>query len=180
MSRQQQSYRPNDVDNATRLNVEATFGANEAKNHGANMNEHRFSGDVIVDSLDLVDAHLLTALTHHALEQKGVLSPSKLSRAKELLVEKSTRCVHLADIARECGLSRQYFTKSFKATVGVTPHRWLQQYRIKKAQDLLQNTSHRIADIAIECGFADQAHFTRVFVTLTGGTPAAWRREYRS
>jgi AraC-like DNA-binding protein len=128
----------------------------------------------------LIDAHLLSAPTRHALEQKGALSPSKLSRAKKLLVEKSSRGIPLADIARECGLSRQYFTKSFKATVGVTPHRWLQQYRIKKAQDLLQNTSHRIADIAIECGFADQSHFTRVFVILTGGAPAAWRRKYRS
>jgi transcriptional regulator GlxA family with amidase domain len=157
-----------------------TFGADEAKNNGANMNERRFSGDAIADSLDLIDAPLLTAPTQHALEQKGGLSPSKLSRAKELLVETSSRDGRLAEIARKCGLSRQYFTKSFKAAVGVTPHRWLQQYRIKKAQDLLQNTSHRIADIAIECGFADQPHFTRVFVALTGATPAAWRREYRS
>jgi AraC family transcriptional regulator len=144
------------------------------------MNGRRFFGDAVAYGLDLIDAPLLTAPTQHALEPKGGLSPSKLSRAKELLVEKSNRDILLADIARECGLSRQYFTKSFKATLGVTPHRWLQQYRIKKAKDLLQNTSHPIADIAIECGFADQSHFTRVFVTLTGGTPAAWRREYRS
>jgi transcriptional regulator GlxA family with amidase domain len=176
----QQSYRPHHVDNATWLTVEATFGADEAKTHGANMNERRFSGDAIADSLDLIDAPLLTAPTQRALEQKGGLSPSKLSRAKKLLVEKSSQDIPLADIARECGLSRQYFTKSFKATLGVTPHRWLQQYRIKKAKDLLQTTSYPIADIAIECGFADQSHFTRVFVSLTGGTPAAWRREYRS
>jgi AraC family transcriptional regulator len=144
------------------------------------MNERRFSVDAITDNLDLIDAPLLASPTQHAPEQKGGLSPSKLSRAKELLMETSSRDVRLADIAKECGLSRQYFTKSFKATVGVTPHRWLQRYRIKKAQDLLQNTSHRIADIAIDCGFADQAHFTRVFVTLMGATPAAWRREYRS
>jgi len=144
------------------------------------MNERRFSGDVIADSLDVIDAPLLTAPTQHPIEQKGGLSPSKLSRAKKLLVEKSSRDIPLADIARECGLSRQYFTKSFKATLGVTPHRWLQRYRIKKAKNLLQSTSYAIAEIAIECGFADQSHFTRVFVALTGGTPAAWRREYRS
>jgi len=161
-------------------NCEATFGADETKNHGANMNGRRFFGDVAAYSLELINAPLLTAPPQYALEQKGGLSRSTLSRAKQLLMEKSSRNVHLADIAKECGLSRQYFTKSFKATVGVTPHRWLQQYRIKKAQDLLQNKSHRIADIAIECGFADQAHFTHVFVALTGCTPAAWRREYRS
>ena len=176
----QQSRRPSHVDNATWLTVEATFGTDEAKHHGANMNERRFSVDAIADSLDLIDGPLLKAPTQHALEQKGGLSPSKLGRAKELLVEKSSRGIHLADIARECGLSRQYFTKSFKATLGVTPHRWLQQYRIKKAQNLLQSTSHRIADIAIECGFADQAHFTHVFVTFTGATPASWRRQRRS
>jgi AraC family transcriptional regulator len=144
------------------------------------MNRRRFSGDAVANSLELFDVPLLTAPTQHTLEQKGGLSRSQLSRAKQLLAEKSSRAIHLANIAKECGLSRQYFTKSFKATVGVTPHRWLQHYRIKKAQDLLRNTPHRIADIAIECGFTDQAHFTRVFVTLTGTTPAAWRRHYRS
>jgi AraC family transcriptional regulator len=176
----QQSYRPKHVDDAAWLTVEATFRADETKNHGANMNGRRFFVDVAAYSLELINAPLLAAPPQYALEQKGGLSRSKLSRAKQLLMEKSSQKLHLADIASECGLSRQYFTKSFKATVGVTPHRWLQQYRIKKAKDLLQNTSHRIADIAIECGFADQSHFTRVFVTLTGATPAAWRREYRS
>ena len=73
----------------------------------------------------------------------------------------------------ECGLSRKYFTNLFKATIGVTPHRWLQQYRIQKAKDLLRTSSHPIADIAIECGFADQSHLMRVFAALTGGSPAA-------
>src|ERR1700691_3097137 len=121
------------------------------------MNGRRFFGDVAAYSLELINAPLLAAPPQYALEQKEGLSRSKLSRAKQLLMEKSSRNIHLADIAKECGLSRQYFTKSFKATVGVTPHRWLQLYRIKRAQDLLQNTSHRILDIPKGGGVADHA-----------------------
>jgi AraC-like DNA-binding protein len=163
------SPRPNRVDDV-----------NTAICWGANMSDRRFEGDAIEHSLGLTDAPLLTARAERAIEQKGRLTPSQLVRATELLVEKCFRDILLGDIAREVGLSRQYFTKSFKATLGVTPHRWLQLYRLQKAKDLLQHSSHPIADIAIECGFADQSHLTRVFVMLTGSTPAAWRREYRS
>jgi AraC family transcriptional regulator len=99
-----------------------------------------------------------------------------LRRAKEILAANSSGRILLADVARECGLSRQYFTKAFKATTGFAPHRWLQQHRIDHAKQLLRETSLPIADIAIRCGFADQSHLTRVFTALAGHSPAAWRR----
>jgi AraC family transcriptional regulator len=99
-----------------------------------------------------------------------------LRRAKEILVTNGSGHVLLADVARECGLSRQYFTKAFKATTGLAPHRWLQQHRIDLGKQLLRETSLPIADIAIRCGFADQSHLTRVFTRLAGLSPAAWRR----
>jgi AraC family transcriptional regulator len=108
--------------------------------------------------------------------RKGGLTTAQLRRAKEILVANSSGHILLADVARECGLSRQYFTKAFKATTGLAPHRWLQQHRIDHAKQRLSETSLPIADIAILCGFADQSHLTRVFTTLVGLSPAAWRR----
>ena len=108
--------------------------------------------------------------------RKGGLTTAQLRRAKEILAANSSGHILLADVARECGLSRQYFTKAFKATTGLAPHRWLQQHRIEHAKQLLSEASLPIADIAIRCGFADQSHFTRVFTALVGLSPAAWRR----
>ena len=108
---------------------------------------------------------------------KGGLTMAQLRRAKELLAANSGGQILLADIARECGLSRQYFTKAFKASTGLAPHRWLQQHRIDHAKQLLNETSLPIVDIAIRCGFADQSHLTRVFTGLVGLSPAAWRRQ---
>jgi AraC family transcriptional regulator len=108
--------------------------------------------------------------------RKGGLTAAQTSRAKEMLVDNITGNVLLADIAKECGLSRQYFTQAFKATTGLAPHRWLQQHRVRLAAELLLSSKCAIADIAIECGFADQSHFTRVFLSLMGESPGIWRR----
>ncbi len=108
--------------------------------------------------------------------RKGGLSSAQLHRAEEILVANSSGHILLADVARECGLSRQYFTKAFKTSTGFAPHRWLQQHRIGHAKQLLRETSLPIADIAIRCGFADQSHLTRVFTALAGVSPAAWRQ----
>jgi AraC family transcriptional regulator len=82
----------------------------------------------------------------------------------------------LVDVARACGLSRGHFTKAFRVATGLTPHQWLQRYRVDKAKTLLLNPSSSIAEIAGACGFADQSHLTRVFSRLVGSTPALWRR----
>jgi AraC family transcriptional regulator len=73
--------------------------------------------------------------------------------------------------------ARQYFTKAFKAATGVTPSHWLQQYRVEMAMQLLGTTALPIAEIAIECGFADQSHFTRVFSRFAGSSPRTWRKQ---
>jgi len=98
------------------------------------------------------------------------------NRAKEFLGAHCADDLSLLDAARACGLSRGHFTKSFRVATGLTPHQWLQRYRIDKAKHLLLNPALSIAEIAVSCGFADQSHLTRVFSRLVGDTPAAWRR----
>lgn len=133
--------------------------------------------------LAAVRAHLSAKYSHVASPAKAgkarALSDGQLRLAKTLLAANAGRELRLTDVAKACGLSRQYFTMAFKASTGVTPHRWLQQYRIEAAKRLLCEGALPIADIAISCGFADQSHFTRVFAASVGASPAAWRREQR-
>lgn len=80
------------------------------------------------------------------------------------------------DLAAACNLSRGYFTRAFKATFGVSPHRWRIGKRIEQACYKLANSFEAIADIAVACGFSDQAHFTRAFKSTVGMTPNVYRR----
>jgi AraC-like DNA-binding protein len=107
----------------------------------------------------------------------GGLTAAQLHAAKQLLTAKIDENIPIADVALACGLSRQYFTKAFKAATGVTPRHWLQQYRVEMAMQLLGSTTLPIAEIAIECGFADQSHFTRVFSRFAGSSPRTWRKQ---
>ncbi|HCW20166.1 AraC family transcriptional regulator [Achromobacter sp.] len=142
------------------------------------------------ESSGLFVDHLSLAIGTHVLERYGagatsgwadagggrVLSRSLEARAKDMLLATVRDDNSIADIAEACGLSRSYFIKAFRQTVGTTPHRWLLEQRVQKAQDLLRAPGRSITDVAQLCGFADQAHMTRVFTSLVGVSPGAWRR----
>lgn len=80
-----------------------------------------------------------------------------------------------AELAGLVGLGGGHFLRAFKASFGLPPHAYVTQARIRAAQRLLQ-TDMRLAEIALSCGFFDQAHFCRKFRDQIGESPSAWRR----
>jgi len=68
------------------------------------------------------------------------------------------------------------FVRAFREATGLPPHRWLRAFRVERAKELMLSGSLSLAQIAYECGFSDQSHFTRVFSQSVRMTPAAWRR----
>ncbi|MDN7559887.1 helix-turn-helix domain-containing protein [Burkholderia orbicola] len=110
------------------------------------------------------------------LEHKGMLSPAKVARAQELLMEKADLGVSIEEVANECDLSRGYFIRAFSRTTGRTPHQWLLEQRVMRARELIETSDMTLADIAIACGFADQSHLNRLFARIVGHPPGAWRR----
>ncbi len=135
-----------------------------------------------LDHLELiVAAHVIqrygsARLLHANASRK--LAPWRVERATELLRENLDGKVGLADVARACDLSVSHFARSFKATFGVSCHRWLTEQRIERAKALLLNADASLVDIASQAGFADQPALTRAFRRLVGVTPARWRREH--
>jgi len=137
--------------------------------------------NLLIDSLrQAIDAHqshrLGTTDVAFSPLRRG-LTVCQERRAKKLLIEKAGDDNSIEEIATACKLSRSYFIRAFKSATGETPHRWLIQQRVQKAKDLLLGYLP-IAEIALECGFSDQSHLTRVFSALIGMPPGAWRREY--
>lgn len=105
------------------------------------------------------------------------LAPWQLRLASELMRAQISGSIAIPDIAQECGISLSYFVRGFRNMVGVSPYEWFLGQRVLRAKQLLMASDAPIAEIALECGFADQSHFTNAFVRRVGKTPRKWRRE---
>lgn len=85
------------------------------------------------------------------------------------------RTIVLEDLARDVGMSPSHFSRVFKEVMNKSPMQFVISYRIEQAVKMMQDASRPLGDIAMACGFADQAHFTRSFKTLMRQTPSAYR-----
>jgi len=107
---------------------------------------------------------------------RGGLARWQIQRATEVMTAELDGNVSLSRVARECQLSVSHFVRAFKQSLGQTPYRWLMERRIEAAKELLLNSRLPQADIALRCGFADQACFIRSFRCKVNATPGEWRR----
>jgi transcriptional regulator GlxA family with amidase domain len=81
-------------------------------------------------------------------------------------------------LAATAGLSTFHFSRLFHRMVGTSPHRYLLDRRLRYARELLTVGQGRtIAEVAAECGFADQAHLTRHFRRAYGVSPGQFQKE---
>ena len=115
-------------------------------------------------------------LTEDAGRRAGGLTVWQERIAKEALAADLGEETSIANVAEACGLPIGRFVRAFRLTTGMPPHRWLRAFRVERAKDLLLNSTMALAQIAYDCGFADQSHFTRVFTVAVGTSPGAWRR----
>lgn len=106
----------------------------------------------------------------------GGLSPSRMLRVVELVRDKLAAPITLEDMADAAGLSVDRFRHAFKVSAGVSPYRYLMSERVKRANDLLADTDKPLIDVALECGFGSQSHFTSTFRSIVGLSPGAFRR----
>lgn len=79
-------------------------------------------------------------------------------------------------LSREVGMSRSHFARVFKETLGETPMQYVLAYRIEQSAAMMKDKTRPLGEIALACGFADQAHFSRSFRQITGQTPRAFRQ----
>lgn len=80
----------------------------------------------------------------------------------------------LGDLARTAGVTRFQVIRDFKRVAGMTPGQYLRDCRIRNASALMR-TGKPLAEIAFETGFADQSHLTRLFKSMRGLSPGAFR-----
>lgn len=115
------------------------------------------------------------ALGDAAPERATALAPYRLRRALEYIEASLEHDLSLADIARAAGLSEFHFARGFKAATGTTPHRYLNDRRLQRAQDLLRTTAMPIAQVAVAAGFGSQSRLTTALREARGMTPKRYR-----
>lgn len=98
----------------------------------------------------------------------------RLERAAEYISDNCTRSLKLEEICGAASISASYLIRAFKKHYGMTPHAYLLNRRLQVARGLLKNGGV-IADVALEVGFSDQAHFQRVFKQFLAATPGQYR-----
>ena len=82
------------------------------------------------------------------------------------------------DISRLAALahvSEAHFIRTFSATFGETPHRYLQRRRVERAMFLLAHTKRDITEICLDVGFSSLATFSRMFKRIVGESPSSFR-----
>jgi len=103
-------------------------------------------------------------------------SKRKLLLAKEFLDSYPEEDISLAQLATIAGLSQFHFIRQFKKHFDLTPHGYQIQVRLKKAKTLLK-LAVKPSQVAIDCGFHDQSHFTHHFKRALGTTPSRFQKQ---
>ena len=106
----------------------------------------------------------------------GGLSRSQLKQVIDYMKANLSQDLSILDLATLAGMSKSHFSRSFKQSVGIAPYQYLMQQRVERAKRLLKQRSLPISDIALDCGFANQTHLTKVFRQMIGITPKAYQK----
>jgi len=104
------------------------------------------------------------------------LLPWQARRVRDYIDGDLAGRLSIRDAAEHAKLSPSYFSRRFRQSFGLTFSRFVARRRIEHAQAMMTKTTSSLCQIALECGFTDQAHFTRTFGGVTGSTPSQWRR----
>ena len=104
-------------------------------------------------------------------------SNRRMLRARDAMDRAYAQPLDVPALARIAHVSQAHFTRTFRATFGETPHRYLQRRRVERAMFLLRETDHSVTDICFEVGFGSLGTFSRTFREIVGRSPRAYRKE---
>ena len=104
----------------------------------------------------------------------------RLLRARDKMDRSYAEPLDVPALARVAHTSEAHFIRSFKATFGETPHRYLQRRRLERAMALLRETDRQVTEICLDVGFTSLGTFSRTFNRVLGLSPSAYRRAWRA
>jgi AraC-like DNA-binding protein len=112
------------------------------------------------------------AAVSRAVEERN----RRMLRARDAMDRAYARPLDVPTLARLAHVSEAHFIRTFRATFGETPHRYLQRRRVERSMFLLRETDRPVSDVCLEVGFTSLGTFSRTFRAITGESPTAYRR----
>ena len=100
----------------------------------------------------------------------------RMLRARDAMDRAYAEPLDVPTLARIALVSEAHFIRTFRATFGETPHRYLQRRRVERAMWLLRSTDRSVTDVCMDVGFSSLGTFSRVFRDVVGESPSAYRR----
>ncbi|MBB5934913.1 transcriptional regulator GlxA family with amidase domain [Streptomyces zagrosensis] len=109
----------------------------------------------------------------HAVED----SNRRMLRARDAMDRDYAQPMDVPALAEIAHVSPAHFARTFRATFGETPHRYLQRRRVERAMFLLRETDRSVTDVCCEVGFSSLGSFSRTFRDIVGRSPRTYRKE---
>jgi len=115
----------------------------------------------------------------YELSDDGSSGHSRLMSVVAFVSTKYAKDIEVSDMAEHVLLSVSQLQREFASCFGISPNRYLREVRIGVARHLVESTDLPMSQVAIDCGFYDQSHFSRHFKASTGMTPLKYRTRFR-
>ena len=104
------------------------------------------------------------------------LAPWQERKVQRYVSEHFGRPIRTPELASLVGLSVSQFSRRFRGSFGFPPREYMIRIRLDRAKTLMRQSRAPLSEIALDSGFCDQAHMSRLFHALVGDTPRRWRR----
>jgi AraC family transcriptional regulator len=108
--------------------------------------------------------------------QPGGLATWQARRTLAYIEANLASKMDIDDLANVVALSRSHFSRAFKRSLGFSPMEYVVVRRVERVKAIISGTREPLAEVALACGFADQAHLNRRFRDMVGVSPGRWRR----
>src|SRR3954451_7651636 len=109
------------------------------------------------------------------MSRAGEESNRRMLRARDAMDRRYAQPLDIPSLARVAHVSEAHFIRTFRATFGETPHRYLQRRRVERAMFLLCQTERSVTDICFDVGFTSLGTFSRTFRAIVGESPTEYR-----
>ena len=154
-------------------------GGKPAQLFGRLYQEFRYFDAVAPLAIESLSLEIAVAALRGSKSSERGQPPSWLKTAKELIHDRFSETLNLNSIAETVGVHPVRLARTFRIHYGCSLGEYVRNLKIEHAGQILSSSEKPISEIAYEYGFSSQSHFSTVFKSITGLTPAKYRTIFR-
>jgi AraC family transcriptional regulator len=135
-------------------------------------------GDTLATALSVYLLKRYAVRRRAPVAYRGGLPGYRLKRVLDYIASNLDKNIRLSELAAIAGMSPHYFAELFKQSTGRSPHNYILSQRIECTKQGLRNPRRSILNVALDAGFENPSHFSRVFRKVEGTSPTRFRADY--